>query len=87
VNQEVIPQLPADTELRARKEEGENNAKAQSRREENEKDPVVTCRGMGILPMITTGDHGRDARGTWGTALLFALKGTGPPRVPRSAGC
>jgi len=34
-----------------RKEEGENNAKAQSRREENEWDSVLACRSMGILPM------------------------------------
>jgi len=60
--------------------EKENNAKAQSRREENEKDSVVACRGMGILPMDV---HGRDARATWGMAF-FAVKGTG--RVRRGRG-
>ena len=30
------------------------NAKAQGRRGENEKDSVVACRSMGILPMIPT---------------------------------
>jgi len=36
--------------------EEKGNAKAQGRREEeeNEKDSVVACRGMGILPMIPT---------------------------------
>jgi len=38
-----------------RKREEKGNAKAQSRREKNEKDSVVACRGMGILPMIPTG--------------------------------
>ncbi len=28
------------------------NAKAQGRREENEKDSIVGCRSIGILPMI-----------------------------------
>jgi len=37
------------------KKEEKGNAKAQSRREENEKDFVISCRGMGILPMIPTG--------------------------------
>ncbi len=38
-----------------RKREEKGNAKAQSRGQENEKDSVVACRGMGILPIIPTG--------------------------------
>jgi len=41
---------PAKAE-EARREQ-QINAKAQSHREENEKDSVVACRSMGILPMI-----------------------------------
>jgi len=47
--------------LRERTREKEGNAKAQSRREEDEKDSVVACRGRGILFMML---HGRDARAT-----------------------
>jgi len=49
----VVGGLPAEAE-EARREQ-QINAKAQSRREENEKEPVLACRGMGILPMIPTG--------------------------------
>jgi hypothetical protein len=45
------------------REEGRrrDNAKAQRRREEQDKGLVVTWRGMGILPIEF---HGRDARAT-----------------------
>jgi len=48
---------PAKAVERRKQEEG--NAKAQSRREEHEKDSVVACRGMGILPTVPT----------WGTPV------------------
>ncbi len=48
----VTPQSRADTELRDRKEEGENNAESQSRREENEWDCVLACRGMGYCLQV-----------------------------------
>ena len=44
-----------------RREEG-CNAKAQRRREEQEKGLVVTWRGMGILPMTLTRARGTRAR-------------------------
>ncbi len=51
----VTPQSQVGTEFWEGRREEEDNAKARSRREEDEKDSVVTCRGMGILPMIPTG--------------------------------
>ncbi len=52
------------------KREARGNAKAESRREEGEKDSVAACRGMGILPMIPT----------CGTATL-PTAGTPVPRL------
>ncbi len=49
-NPSVLGGYPAEAE-EARREQ-QINAKAQRRKEVNEKDPVLACRGMGILPMI-----------------------------------
>jgi hypothetical protein len=58
-----------------RREEG-CNAKAQRRREEEEKGLVVTWRGMGTLPMTF---HGRDARATSKGERLTLSAGFFPP--------
>jgi len=44
----VSGEYPAKAAEGKREEKG--NAKAQSRREKNEKDPVLACAGMGMLP-------------------------------------
>ncbi len=49
----VLGGYPAKAAKRRR--ENENNAKAQGRREKNERDPVLTCRDMRILPTVPTG--------------------------------
>ena len=41
--------------------EGDDNAKSQRRREEEERGPVVACRGMGTLPMTLDGRPARPA--------------------------
>jgi len=66
------------------KREEKNNAKAQSRREEDEKDtpPWRGCPGMVILPMIPTGPPPEAGDATSETPVLFALKSTGRPGVP-----
>jgi len=73
---------PAKAVERRKQEEG--NAKAQSRREEHEKDSVVACRGMGILPMIPMGPPPEAGDATWGMAF-FAVKGTARARRGRDA--
>jgi len=62
-----------------RKREEKGNAKAQSRREENDKDCVVACRGRGILPMIPTGPPPEAGDAPCGTAF-FAVKGAARAR-------
>jgi len=58
------------------KGEREGNAKAQSVREEDGKDCVVACRGMGIFPMIPTGGttacRRRGGRVSHGGGLFFS---------------
>jgi len=56
----------------------------QSRREEHEWDPVLGCRGMGILPMILTGPPPEAGDATWGMAF-FAVKGTARARRGRGS--
>jgi len=67
-----------------RKRNEKGNAKAQRCREENEKDSVVACRSMGILPMIPTGPPPEAGDATCGMAF-FAVKGTARARRVRDA--
>jgi len=39
--------------------------------------------GLSFHGHLSHDSHGRDARATWETAVLFALKGTGRHGVPR----
>ena len=60
----VLGGYPAKAAEGKREEKG--NAKAQSRREKNGKDPALACRGMGISPMIPTGPASSGMpRGGW----------------------
>jgi len=56
--------------------EKENNAKAQSRREKDERAAIIVRRGMGILPMILTGGtptcRGRAGPAPDGGRLFFS---------------
>jgi len=82
-----MPQSRADAPPGRGREEGKRRVTprdaGQSRREENEKDSVVACRGMGILPMIpgsaSSGSHPRDG-------CCFGPEGHSPTRRPASGG-
>jgi len=56
----------------------------QRRRDGDENDPVLACRGMGILPMIPTGPPPEAGDATWGMAF-FAVKGTARARPGRGS--
>jgi len=51
----VTAQPPADTELRHGARQEERNAEAKRHREEDQKAPLVACRGMDILSRLSTG--------------------------------
>jgi len=83
------PPSGADAQLGKGEREEKGNANPQRRGEGDEKDFVLACRSMGILPMILTRsghppDDGGQASAAWGTAVLFALRGTAPPGTEKS---
>jgi len=76
---------------KAGREKGKRGV-TQRRREENEKDSVVACRGMGILPMIPTGVeccHLCNAAPPWRGSPegVSPSAGAGCPPAERGTGC